>query len=192
MLHTLHLSAWWKETWRLHFDSSQGRFTRWRRWIACDVGEAKEGLGNELLILQPFRLFTYVTAHSPTLPSLYLRHSSFSSPSVVSPTSQLILKPLFRFTYVMGSSLTSLSELPLIACFRLYLTAVVAQSFGLKYEWERGLFLSWYMRLSGLMVRMPVRKLEIWGSNPSLDTNFSIDIYHIYEQFMYQNYNLII
>ena len=38
-------------------------------------------------ILQPFRHFTYVTAHSPTLPSLYLRHSSFSNPSVTSPTS---------------------------------------------------------------------------------------------------------
>ena len=33
------------------------------------------------LILQPFGLFTNVTAHSPTLPSLYLRHSSFSNPS---------------------------------------------------------------------------------------------------------------
>ena len=48
----------------------------------------------------PFRRFTYVTAHSPTLPSLYLRHSSFynfpllhlrqssfSNPSFASPTS---------------------------------------------------------------------------------------------------------
>ena len=61
------------------------------------------------LILQPFRCFTYVTtysptlpllhlrhwAHSPTFPSLYLCHNSFSNPSVVSPTSQLILQ-LFR------------------------------------------------------------------------------------------------
>ena len=31
--------------------------------------------------------------HSPTLPSLHLRHSSFSNPSVASPTSRLILKP---------------------------------------------------------------------------------------------------
>ena len=50
------------------------------------------------LILQPFPRFTYVTAHSPTLPSLYLRHSSFSNPSVASPTSQLILYPFFRFS----------------------------------------------------------------------------------------------
>ena len=59
------------------------------------------------LILQPFRHFTYVTAHSTTLPSLYLRHSSFSSPSVASPTSQFILQPFFRFSYVTSSSLNS-------------------------------------------------------------------------------------
>ena len=32
--------------------------------------------------LQPFHHFTYVTSHSPTLQSLYLRHSPFSNPSV--------------------------------------------------------------------------------------------------------------
>ena len=42
------------------------------------------------LILQPFRRFTYVTAHSPTLPLLHLRYSSFSNPSVASPTSQAL------------------------------------------------------------------------------------------------------
>ena len=42
------------------------------------------------LILQPFRRFDYVTAHSPTLPSLHLRHSSFSNPSLASPTSQAL------------------------------------------------------------------------------------------------------
>ena len=67
-----------------------------------------------LLILQAFRRFTYVTAHSPTLPSLYLRHSSFSNPSVASLTSQLILQPFFRFSYVTGFSLTSPGEPPMI------------------------------------------------------------------------------
>ena len=43
-----------------------------------------------LLILQPSRRFTYVTAHSPTLPSLYLRHSSLSNPSFAFPTSQAL------------------------------------------------------------------------------------------------------
>ena len=66
-----------------------------------------------LLILQPFRHFIYVSTHSLTLPSLYLRHSSFSNLSVASPTSQLILQPFFRFTYVTGSSLTSPGEPPM-------------------------------------------------------------------------------
>ena len=126
----------------------------WR--MSCDVGKAREGLENELcsfselsvtspmsqliLILQAFRHFTYVTAHSPSLPSLYLRHnsfsnplrhftyatahspnfpslylrhSSFSNPSVASPTSQLILQPFCRFSYVTRSSLTSPGEPPM-------------------------------------------------------------------------------
>ena len=81
----------------------------------------------------PFPRFTYVTAHSPTLPLLHLRHSSFSNPSFASPTSQaelilqafqslyirhnsfskpslalstsqLILQPFFRFSYLTGFS----------------------------------------------------------------------------------------
>ena len=51
------------------------------------------------LILQLFRHFTYVTAHSPTIPSLL--------------TSQLILQPFFLFSYVTGSSLTSPGEPPM-------------------------------------------------------------------------------
>ena len=42
------------------------------------------------LILQPFHRFTYVTAHSPTLPLLHLRHSPFSNPSFASPASQAL------------------------------------------------------------------------------------------------------
>ena len=84
-------------------------------------------------ILQPFRRFTYVTAHSLTLPLLHQRHSSFSNPSfasstsqalhsihlacqqssfsnlsATSPTSQLILQPFRRFTYVTAHSPTLL------------------------------------------------------------------------------------
>ena len=65
--------------------------------MSCDIGEATGSLENE-------QSFTYVTVHSPTLPSLHLRHSSFSNPSVPSPTSQLILEPFFRFSYVTCSS----------------------------------------------------------------------------------------
>ena len=67
--------------------------------MSCDVGEAE-------LSLQPFRHFTYVTAHSPTFPSLYLCHSSFSNSSVASPTSHLILQPFRHFTYVTAHSPT--------------------------------------------------------------------------------------
>ena len=58
------------------------------------------------LILQPFRRFTYVIAHSPTFPLLHLRHSSFSKSSFASPTSQalLILQPFRHFTYVTTTS----------------------------------------------------------------------------------------
>ena len=52
------------------------------------------------LILQPFRCFTYVTAHSPTLPPL-LRHSSFYNPPL------LHLRHRY-FTYVASYSPTLL------------------------------------------------------------------------------------
>ena len=62
--------------------------------MSCNVGKATERLENEvLLILQPFRRFTYITSHSTALLSLYLRHSSF-------------FNPLRRFTYVTAHSLT--------------------------------------------------------------------------------------
>ena len=60
-----------------------------------------------------FRHFAYVRTHSPTIPSLYLRHSSFSNPSVASPTSQFILQPFFRFSYFTSSSLNSPGEPPM-------------------------------------------------------------------------------
>ena len=72
--------------------------------MSCDVGEVTGSLENEQsslsklpvtsptsqLILQSFRRFTYVTAHSPTLPLLHLHHSSFSSPSFACPKSQAL------------------------------------------------------------------------------------------------------
>ena len=58
------------------------------RRMTCDVGKATEGLKNEQsLILQH-------------LSSLDLRHSSLSNHSVASPTSQLVIQPFRRFTYV--------------------------------------------------------------------------------------------
>ena len=51
--------------------------------------------------------YSHSRAHSKTFPSLHLRHSSFSNPSVALPTSQLILQP-FR-SYVTAHSPTLLS-----------------------------------------------------------------------------------
>ena len=53
------------------------------------------------------------SAHSPNFPSLHLRHNSFTNPSVPLPTSQLILQPSFRFSYVTSSSLNSPGEPPM-------------------------------------------------------------------------------
>ena len=109
----------------------------WR--MSCDVGKARGGLENELwrrwstesfqslhlrhssfwfsklsvtsptsqLILQPFHRFTYVTTHSPTLPSLHLRHNSFSNPSFASPTSQD-----FHLRYLASRPCQWLQEFP--------------------------------------------------------------------------------
>ena len=49
-----------------------------------------------------------------TLPSLYLRHISFSNPSVASPTSQFIPQPFFHFSYVTSSSLNSPGQQPML------------------------------------------------------------------------------
>ena len=74
------------------------------------------------VILQPFRCFTYITAHPPTLlshllrpspsfPLLHLRHSSFSNPSLALPTSQVILQPFCCLTYITAHPPTLLSHL---------------------------------------------------------------------------------
>ena len=75
-------------------ETQEKRKKGWR--MNCDVGE--------------------VIAHSPTLPSLYLRHSYFSNHSVASPTSHFILQPFFRFSYVTSSSLNSPGEPPIAPC----------------------------------------------------------------------------
>ena len=83
--------------------------------ISCKSAKPRTGILHGRLILQAFSRFTYVTAHSPTLLSLYPRHNSFSNPSVASPMSQLIHQPFFRFSYVTGFSLTSPGEPPMVS-----------------------------------------------------------------------------
>ena len=105
-----------------------GRLARWRKW--------------SLLILQAFHHFTYITAHSPTLPSLYQHHSSFSNPYIASPLSQLILQPFFRLSYVTEFSLTSPGEPPMLENY-----SILLKKFYLYNPWN-------YEHLTQ----------EIWGS----------------------------
>ena len=79
--------------------------------MSCDVGKAAEG--GLRLILQPLHRFTYITAHSPTLPPLYLTSQLILQPFLcityvigISPTSKLVLQPFRHFTYVTGHSTT--------------------------------------------------------------------------------------
>ena len=62
-------------------------------YIHCSFSKISITSPTSQLILQPFPRFTYVTAHSPTLPLLHLRHNSISNPSFASPRHRL-------FTYV--------------------------------------------------------------------------------------------
>ena len=99
--------------------------------MSFDVGEVTERLDNELqLILQPLSHSTYVTAHSPTLPSLYLRRSSLSNPSVASSTSQPILQPFrhfIRHNSFSNPSVALPTSLLILQSFR-YFTYVRAHS----------------------------------------------------------------
>ena len=61
-----------------------------------DVGEAVHSPTFPSLHLRHSSL-SMSRAHSPTFPPLHLRHSPSSNPSVASPTSQLILQPFHRF-----------------------------------------------------------------------------------------------
>ena len=50
----------------------------------------------------------YSRAHSPIFPSLHLYHNSFINPSIALSTTQLILQPFCRFTYITAHSPTLL------------------------------------------------------------------------------------
>ena len=70
---------------------------RRRGWrMSCDVGEVTESLENGLCYDYNYEL------------------CSLSNLSVASPTSQFILQPFFRFSYVTGSSLTSPCGPPMV------------------------------------------------------------------------------
>ena len=81
-----------------------------------------------LLILQPFGHFTYVTAHFPTIPSLYLRHSAFSNPSVASSAHSPTFPPLpVRHSPFSNPSVASPTSQLILQSFRCF-TYVTAHS----------------------------------------------------------------
>ena len=116
---------------------------RWGEWIwLTGPSELHQNLPR-VLNISSIRVFDQIPVHSPTFPSLHLRHSSlsnpsvallrhssfsnpsvallrhssFSNPSVASPTPQFIIQHFFRFSYVRSSSLNSSGELPMWAIF---------------------------------------------------------------------------
>ena len=106
-----------------------------RSWLVANLCiTITEGFATMLLVLQPFCHFTYITAHSPTLLSLYLCHSSFSNPSVASPTSQFILLPFLCFSYITSSSLNSPGEPPMLKRIVQHLTLWYNQQQIAMYE----------------------------------------------------------
>ena len=109
-----------------------GRFAGWIKWRACDVGEAKEGLENELWRMwsngrvgewavtyikrrKGWRMSCDVGEVTERLENeqsaAHLRHNSFSNHSVALPLSQLIFQPFRCFTYVTAHSPILLSLL---------------------------------------------------------------------------------
>ena len=92
----LSLFSWHVSTLKGHLQ----RVTKWRKKGQWPHSNSK---------ITEWQTFTYVTVHSPTLPSLYPPHSSFSNPSVALPTSQLILQPFRCSSYVTAHSRTILS-----------------------------------------------------------------------------------
>ena len=82
------------------------------------------------------------SAHSPTFPSLQLRHSSFSYPSIALPTSQLVLQPFRCFTYVTAHSPTLFSLLLSHRLFT-YVTWRAAHGTG-RPGFDSGWWRDWY------------------------------------------------
>ena len=167
------MSIKWKQCLKNSFVKSQSkRLARWRRrserraeeWTVtqvkwrkdwrmnCDVGKATEGLENELWRRwrKGLRMSSaHSRAHSPSFPSLHERHSLFSNPSVALPTSQLILLPFHRFTYVTVHSPTLLSFLLRQRLFTYVTWRATHPTMGLPYfeEQKRGHISDVYSRL---------------------------------------------
>ena len=85
-----------------------GRLARWIKWKSCDVGEAKEGLENEL-----WRRWSNWRVGEWIMTVKWRKgwRMDRARPSVALPTSQLILQRFSCFTYVTVHFPTLLSLL---------------------------------------------------------------------------------
>ena len=105
-------------------------------------------------------------AHSPTFPSLHLRHSLFSNPSVVLSTSQLILQPFRCFTYVTAHSPKLLS---LHLCHRFFTYVTWRAAHGLVKRSSVSLEV-WFSSGSA------VRRLFLSGERTPVHTAYDQDV----------------
>ena len=85
------------------------------------------------LNLQPFRHFTYITAHSPTLPLLHLHHSSFSNPSFASLMPQVFTYVTWRAAHAAEERHCDLAEIFIFVLFHLYIHGLEHKSWQLFY-----------------------------------------------------------
>ena len=118
------------------------------------------------------------SAHSPTFPSLDLRHNSFSNPSVILPTSQLIFQPFRCFTYVTGHSPTLLS-LPLRHRLFTYVTRGAAHVWS---DWSH-LILDLKcqkLRISCSLFQHDVTRTQIRCAGLSSDFRYEQNIWRFY------------
>ena len=136
--------------------------------MICDVGEVTVRLENEQKRRKGWR-----SAHSPSFPSLHLRHSSFSNPSAALPTSQLILQPFCCFIYVTALSPTLLSLLLRHKIFT-YVTRRAAHDNSYLRNKER----KWQFTVRGRCRNIEASKVEIFS--PCYVHDFIVDLHGNY------------
>ena len=122
--------------------------------LSCDVGKSTEGLENEL-----WRRWSDGKAHSPTLPSLYQRHSLSSNPSVTSPTSSSFSNPSFASPTSQALHLRHLASRP---CSFVWMIIPVKQ--GYQIGWYVANWATWVSSLR-LIVALAGKFVNFWTTS---------------------------
>ena len=164
--------------------------------MSCDVSEAMEEQENEQililqplpsqLILQPFRRFTNVTAHSPNLLSLHLHHMYFT---YVTWRTAHGLKPTINFWA------GCLSFFFLHLCFNVFLLKLHTDRY--PREWSRGmregaqkleLHVQAYIRCRSSLTVLLMQKFLIHSSRRDLIlckccSNVTVDVFCLHNNY---------